>query len=334
VNERRLTISSASLLTLTLAAHAHAHAHASAAHGVATETPRVDETCTADALFAEARVGLTQGSPALQKYLRSTLRDAALLTSDDVLLRELARTEDPAMIEALGSAIAHKAETVGSARLVSSLLKRAAHDPDPAQRAAAVRALKGTGSVELMRGAGAAVDYNGLIRDEAPEVRSAVVENLVIEDDDVYSGHSAEFAEAAFEAAAVASDKAAAARIIGETSSENVSVERARALSRLLDDDDPAMRKASARALGGVSPMHAADALSTLVARYRSEDDLDARREMLASIARLERVRAIPVLESLRSVDGRLVAEVDAWITVLRMGLPEWNLIEREKTRH
>lgn len=321
---RALTFAACAMLA-TSAAHA--------VEGASENEGPVNGACTPDVLFDEARAGLAKGSPALQKYLRDTLREAALITDDDVLLRALASEDDPAMIEALGSAIAHKAETTGDAKLVVDLLKRAAHDEDPAQRAAAVRALRGTGSTELMRGADAGVDYKGLIRDEAADVRSAVVENVVVEDDDVYSGHSAEFSEAAFAAATVADDKAAAARIISATSTETISDERRASLSRLLDDDDVTMRTASARALGGVSPAHASDAMSALVARYRSEEDLGARREMLTSIARLERARAIPVLESLRSVDARLIAEIDAWVAVLRMGLPEWALVEREKSR-
>jgi hypothetical protein len=57
------------------------------------------------------------------------------------------------------------------------------------------------------------------------------------------------------------------------------------------------------------------------------------RREILASLARLLRARAIPLLRSLRDVDERLASEIDAWIRVLQAGLPEWQLVLREKDR-
>jgi hypothetical protein len=293
-----------------------------------------DDACTPDALVQDARSGLRTGSPALKLYLRELLKEAALVTPNDVLLRQLEREDDAAMIEALGAALAHKAEMNEDPRLIAPLVTRAMRDEDPARRAAAVRALHGTGSVELMAGAGVDVDYADLIKDEAPAVRTAVVDNLIAEDDDVYSGHSAQLAEAAFVTAEATSDKGAAARIVAETSTEGIGAERARSLGRSLDDDDVRMRVAAARALGGVPPELAHDALRALVARYRSDDAIAVRREILSSIARLERTRAIPLLESLRSVDARLDAEIDAWVLVLKLGLPEWQLVVREKNRH
>lgn len=303
-------------------------AGAPAAAGAAEEAQ-----CTPDALFDDARAGLAKGSPALKRYLKALLADAALVMPNELLLKELEREDDPAMIEALGAAIAAKAEAVEDPKLVAGLLKRAVQDEDPARRAAAVRALRGTGSVELMQAAGVDVDYARLVRDEAPEVRAAVVDNLVVEDDDVYSGHDGAFAEEALRVAEAAEDPAVAARLIAETSTEAIGPDAARGLSRTLDADAPALRSAAARALGGVSPPQAEDALASLVARYRAEPDVEVRRAILASIARLGRARAIPVLESLRPVDPRLSSEIDAWIAVLQRGLPEWSLILREKAR-
>lgn len=290
-------------------------------------------TCNVDTLFDDARAGLAAGSPALRRYLRELLVEAALVTPDEVLLRQLEREDDPAMIEALAAALANKAETVGDATLVAGLLKRALQDTDPARRAAAVRGLKGTGSVELMRASGTDVDYERLIRDESPEVRAAVVENLVVEDEDVYSGHSAELSEAALAVAAASEDKAAAARLIEQTSTEAIGSEAVTALTATLEDEDPSLRAAAARALGGVSPANGKAAVPELLARYRTDDDLDVRRAILGSLARLERTRAVPHLTALRPVDARLHGEIDAWIAVLEMGLPEWHLIVREKSR-
>lgn len=307
-------------------------ASAALAVPLAVSTPPT-KGCDADALLADARAGFARGSPALQRYLRNLLIEAALVTPNEVLLAQFDREQDPALIEALGAALAHKAETVGDARLITSLLKRAVQADDAAVRAAAVRALRGTGSVELMEEAQAGVDYRRLILDEAPAVRAAVVDNLIAEDAEVYSGHSAELAEAALAVARVAEDREAAARLLAGTSSEGLGADAARELSRALRDDHPSMRAAAARSLGGLAPSLAPAARSALVARYHFEEELEVRRAILAGLARLERARGIPLLQSLRAVDPRLSSEVDAWIGVLALGLPEWALTEREKSR-
>lgn len=302
-----------------------------AAHG--SERAPARDHCSPEALFAEASAGLRDGSPALQRYLRNLLQEAALITPNDVLLQRLRDEDDPAMLEALGAAVAHKAETMDEPSLVAGLLGRAARDGDPALRAAAVRALRGTGSVELMANAAVDVDYLRLVRDPAPQVREAVVENLVVEDDDVYSGHSAELSEAAFAVARQADDAAVRARLVAAISTERIGADTAAWLTLTLHDDQRGVRVAAAQALGGVGPEHAGSARAALVARYLVDDDVEVRRAMLAALARLERARAIPILETLRTVDARLDAEVDAWIAVLRLGLPEWSLVVRERGR-
>lgn len=290
--------------------------------------------CTPDALFADAREGLASGSPALRRYLRSLLVEAALVMPNDELRRRFEREDDPAMIEALGAALAQKAQSTDDPSLVQGVLARAVQDGDPARRAAAVRALRATGSVELMAANGGDVDYARLIKDGAAEVRDAVVDNLIAEDREVYSGHSQELSEASLEAAFAAEDGALTAKLLGAVSTQEVGKEAGRALARALDDDEALVRAASARALGGLSPKTAGeDTVAMLVARYRSDDDLAVRRAILESIARLQRQRAIPVLLSLRPVDPRLQPEIDAWVAVLQRGLPEWSLILRELGR-
>jgi hypothetical protein len=91
------------------------------------------------------------------------------------------------------------------------------------------------------------------------------------------------------------------------------------------------MQLAAARALGGVSPSLAGDARTALLAQFYATGDVELRRAILWSLARLERARAIPVFESLRPIDPRLEPDLDAWIAVLQRGLPEWALIERER---
>jgi HEAT repeat protein len=293
------------------------------------------QQCTPDALFDEARAGLQHGSPALKRYLAQLMREAALEMPTELWIRAIERETDPAMLEVLGSALAAKAEQLEEPSLVAALLKRTIAGDDPALRAAAVRSLRGAASVELMAAqkAGVDVDYQRLIKDESPQVRAAVVENLINEDDAVYSGHDRAMSEAALDAAFASDDAAVAAQVIAGVSTEAIGADAAQKLARALDDDSPALRAAAARALGGLSPAVRGETSDVLVARYRRDDQLEVRTAILESLARLERQRAIPTLMSLRPVDVRLEREIDAWVRVLSLGLPEWALIVREKNR-
>lgn len=302
---------------------------AAPAHALTEDAPQ----CTAEGLFADVRAAMKIGSPAMRRYVTKLMREAALVLPSELLLEELAREHDPAVIEVLGAALVAKAETLDDTRLVAAILARALQDDDPAQRAAAVRALRGSGSVELMEANGGEIDYPRLIGDAAADVRTAVVGNLVAEDRDVYSGHSQELSEAALRTAFSTDDVTAAAALLSQVSTEGVGPEAARSLLRGLDAERCELRAASARALGGLSPSAAGDAATALVARYRSDDDAVVRRAILESLARLERQRAIPTFESLRAIDTRLDGEIAAWIAVLRLGLTEWPLILREKSR-
>jgi hypothetical protein len=294
-----------------------------------------DQQCTPDALFDEARAGLQHGSPALKRYLAQLMREAALEMPTELWIRAIERETDPAMLEVLGSALAAKAEQLEEPGLIEALLKRAIASDDPALRAAAIRSLRGAASVELMAAqkAGVDVDYARLIKDEAPQVRAAVVDNLINEDDAVYSGHDRAMSEAALEAAFACDDPAVTAQVIAGVSTEAVGANAAKKLARTLDDDSPALRAAAARALGGLSPTVRGDMRDVLVAQYRRDEQLEVRTAILESLARLDRQRAIPTLTSLRPVDARLEREIDSWVRVLSLGLPEWALIVREKTR-
>lgn len=326
-----MTKRTTTLLTRCLLACAMAGSSSAGATAEEPNAPVAEDRCDTASLIEASRVGFDRGSPALKRYLRALWLEAALQLPDEELLRAFEREHDPQVLEALGAALARKAETVERPGLIATVLRRAVQDADPALRSAAVRSLRGTGSVEMMAQAGVGVDYRRLIGDAAPEVRQAVVDNLRVEDREVYSGHSAELSEAALAVAQVAEDKEAAARIVTELSTEALGAESARWLGRALGDDDASMQLAAARALGGVSPELGADARGALMARFFASEELELRRTILASLARLERARAIPLFASLRPIDPRLDGDIDAWIAVLQRGLPEWALIERER---
>jgi hypothetical protein len=287
--------------------------------------------CEAAWTIDAARAGLAQGSPAYRTYLRALLKENALGMPIDQLLEAVGAEQDPATLEALGAALATRAGFDEDPGLIQPLLDRAMYDADPALRAAAVRGLRATGSVETMATLGDAVSYETLVRDPAPEVRAAVADNLVAENRDVYGGRDERIANAAARVAAASPDPAVAGKILAEISMERASPETVADLAGWLDADDPRLRAGAALALGS-SPPSGVD-VDALVDRYRRDGDAEVRKAILVAVARLGQARAIPTLKSLRGVAPELDPEIDAWIAALGLGLQEWHLIVREKQR-
>ena len=130
-----------------------------------------EAACPVGWMIDAARAGFASGSPAYRAYLAALLKESALTVPLDELTRAVAGERDPALLEALGAALAARASYDENPALVQTLLDRSVMDGDPALRAAAVRALRATGSVETMTALGDAVTYADLVRDPAPEVR-------------------------------------------------------------------------------------------------------------------------------------------------------------------
>ncbi|RKG66241.1 hypothetical protein D7V80_20390 [Corallococcus sp. CA054B] len=289
--------------------------------------------CTVEGMLDEVRVAMQTGSPAYRKYARLRLKEAAIAMSPETLGRAVSQERDPAVLEAVGAALATKASNAQKPELLQPLLSRASQDADPGLRAAAVRALQGSPSVEFMAKNGDVVTYEQLVRDSAPEVRQAVVENLVTESAGIYFGHNPELAEAAVKVATATDDPALARRLLGEVSMEAASPEVVRKLTQQLRSEDAGLRAAAAKALGGVPGSESAGARRSLTSLYRSDSDLAVRKSALEGLARLGQSSARPLLESLRGVDRRLDPEIDAWQSALQKNLQEWHLILREKQR-
>jgi hypothetical protein len=296
-------------------------------------TPLKPATCTVESMLDDVRAALKGGSPALQRYVKWRLKEAALAMPADALLAALAREGDPAVLEALGGALATKASNAESPALVQPLLARASGDADPALRAAAVRGLRGVPSVEFMEKNGGVVTYEQLVRDASPEVRAAVAENLVSESADVYSGHDRRVSEAAVATAAAAEDPAVAAKLLGEVSMEAVGPGAVEQVTKRLRAEDPKLRAAAATALGGVPGASSEGARRSLVDLYKNDRDPAVRKAALQGITRLGMSGSRPVLESLRGVDRGMDPEIDAWLSALSLNLQEWELLLREKQR-
>ncbi|HLL55808.1 MAG TPA: HEAT repeat domain-containing protein [Myxococcaceae bacterium] len=289
-------------------------------------------TCSLASMLDDVRGGLKSGSPAYRNYLLKQLKEAAFLMPASELRAAFERERDPAMVEALGAALASKASREPDAKMISPLLARATRDPDPAARAAAVRGLRGIGSVEMMAKTREAT-YAQLVRDASPEVREAVAGNLIHENSQIYFGHDKDVSEMAIQAAEASQDPAITARLLKEVSMEQVGPQAVRALERQLGASDPTVRAAAATALGGVPGPEVAGARGRLVDLYRAERDPAVRKAVLESIARLGFQSSLPALESLRGVDPTLTPEIDAWTAALKKNLQEWSLLKREKQR-
>jgi hypothetical protein len=293
--------------------------------------PEEPALCEMDWVLDAARTGLGQGSPAYKKYLRALLKEAALTMSTDELRAAVAAERDPAALEALGAALATRASYDEDPTLLQVLLERAARDSDPRMRAAALRGLRATGSVESMTSFDDSLGYEALVRDPSPEVRAVVADNLVAENQEVYGGRDARVADTAARVAAASPDPDLAQRLLSTISMEQASADTVAGLRRTLGAEDPKLRAGAALALGSAPPDSSTPDL--LVGQFHRERDLEVRKAILHALARFGQATAIPILESLRGAGPELDAEIEAWLAALRLGLQEWHLIVREKVK-
>ncbi|HEU4413114.1 MAG TPA: hypothetical protein VFS43_48180 [Polyangiaceae bacterium] len=290
------------------------------------------EPCSLPGMVDDLRAALHDGSPALQKYQKFLLKEAAMRVPPERLRAAFAAERDPGVLEALGAAIASRASNAGEPAAFAPVVERARRDADPALRAASLRGLRGFGSVEAMAASGR-TSYADFARDPAPEVRQAAAENLLHESQKVYFGHERAVSEAAVEAAAALADPALAAKLLAGTSMEQAGPAAVEKLVEKLSADDAGLRAAAAKALGDVSAAQAGAAQRALLERYRAEPEREVRAAILEGLAHLGLGAAAPTLESLRGVDPALAPEIDAWLKALATGLQEWSLIVREKQR-
>ena len=295
--------------------------------------PLRQTTCSFTGMVQELRGALKTGTPAYRKYVLAQLKMAAKAMPADELLAMVGQEREPDVLEALGAALVSKAGFVEDPSLVQPLLQRAQGDSDPNLRAAALKGLRATGSVDLMSKNGNVVTYEQLIRDPAPAVREAVVANLVEENAKVYFGHDKAVSETAVNTALASSDPELTAKLLREVSMEQVGSDTVGKLKGQLRAEHPGVRAASATALGGVPGAESTGATRSLVELYRTEKDPAVRKAALEGLARLGLSGAKPTLQSLRGVAPALDPEIDAWLAALSLNLQEWDLLLREKQR-
>jgi hypothetical protein len=288
--------------------------------------------CSLAVLIDGLRAAMKDGSPALQSYMKALLKESALRLSIPELHAAFAAERDPKVVEALGVALATRASNVGEPAIIEPLLQRARGDADAVLRAAALRGLKGVGSVEMMEKVGRG-SYADFVRDPAPEVRAAAADNLIFESAEVYFGHERAVSEAAVKAAAASRDPVLAAKLLAGMSMEQVGSRTVGTLVEKLASGATELRAAAARALGGVPGAEAERATRALVERYRIEVERGVRAAILEGLVQLGLGGARPTLESLRNIDPALAPEIDAWLRVLAMNLQEWSIVLREKQR-
>jgi HEAT repeat protein len=298
-----------------------------------TRSPPRTVTCSYPALIEDLRAALKTGTPELQRYMKEVLKEASLGMPPEELIAAIERERDPAVLEALGASLAVRASNTVDPKLLRPLLLRAMNDDDPSVRAAAVRGLRGIGSMEAVAANAGVASYEQIIRDPTPEVREAAVANITYESEKVYFGHHAPATEAALSVAMASSDPEVTAKLLREVSMEQASAEGVRKITQQLRSDSPSLRSAAAIALGGVPASQALGARSSLQELYRNERDPNVRKAILQSLARLGLATAVPTLEALRGVDASLAPEIDAWIRALKLPVQEWSLIQREKER-
>lgn len=286
------------------------------------------ETCSLEGLLARIRQGMGSKSPAYKRYLGTLLRESAATLSLAELQTAFEREYDPVMVEHLAAALVARTERGLEDEAMQGVARRALGDRDPALRAASVRAMRQTGALERTGDM-----YERLMRDPSPEVRQEAATNLITDNLEVYGGRNGPAADTAVAAAEASSDPDVTARILGKLMTGEVSADSARKLEQLLGSDSARVRAAASTALGGVPAAEMASARQTLEAQYRAETNLEARKAMLESIARLGFSSAVPELKRLRNVEPRLAPEIDAWTRVLEMNLQEWTLIQSAHQR-
>ncbi|MFP2926750.1 hypothetical protein ACLESO_16380 [Pyxidicoccus sp. 3LG] len=289
--------------------------------------------CELTSLLDEYRKG--RASPAYRRYVREQLKGRVETLPEATLWSRLTSERDPELLAVVAEAWVLRYSLDGKPPVLERLVKHLGQEKDPALRATLVRALVHTGEpstqllgIRVMKGQDM---YRDWVKDPAPAVRAAVVENFR-EEAARNSGRYRDVAERAVSLASVATDPSTAAGLLTSTSIEATGSAAVAQVRRLLQTSEHAeVRAAAARALGTSPVSELSASLDALAARYPMETNGSARTALLESISRLGLSRAVPVLERLRDVDPSTRAEVDDWLALLAERPQTWELLDKAR---
>lgn len=288
--------------------------------------------CELDSLVEEYRQG--KGSPAYRHYVMEQLRGLLENLPAEQLWAKVEAEQDPEVLEALSSLWVMRFNLTGDRGVLERVLEKAGRETDPARRAVMVRSLKASdepASEVLAKGASTRNAYREWVKDPAPEVREAVVDNLTAEAARNF-GRFQGVAEQAVALASEAGDPKTAAGLLGASSIEAARAPAVDSVRQLLrSSEHPEVRAAAAKALGTVSVSESERTMKALTERYATENSREVRGAILESIARLGLSNAVPVLRKLEGVDPGMDGELDTWLALLASQPQTWSLLLHDK---
>ncbi|MCP3136504.1 HEAT repeat domain-containing protein [Pyxidicoccus xibeiensis] len=275
--------------------------------------------CELSTLLDEYRAG--KASPAYRRYVREQLRGLVESLPEAPLWSRLKSERDPDLLGLVAEAWVLRYALDGEPAVLERLVEHLGQEQDPVLRATLVRSLAHTGEpstqllgIKVLKGRDV---YRDWVKDPAPQVRAAVVENFREEAARNF-GRYRDVAERAISLASVAEDPTTAAGLLTSTSIEAVRSPAVAQVRGLLQSSEHARVRASAARALATSPVSELSAsLEALAARYTLETDPGVRTALLESLSRLGLSRAVPVLRRLRDVDPATRAEVDGWLALL-----------------
>jgi hypothetical protein len=289
--------------------------------------------CDLKTLVKELRKG--RASPAYQRYVREQMRGFLESLPAEPLWSQLVAERDPEVLGLLAEAWVKRYTRDRNPRVLERLVNHLQGEREPALRASMVRAFRHTGepSTELLgRSVLKGRDvYAAWVKDQAPEVRQAVVENAREEAARNF-GRFQGVAEKAVALAVEATDPKVKAGLLTASSLEAVRAPAVAQVRELLEKGEaPEVRAAAAKALGTVPVAQAGVSMQALSGRYAAESNRQVRSAILESIARLGLGKAVAVLQKLRGVDASMQSEVDHWLTLLASNPQTWALLEKDR---
>lgn len=286
--------------------------------------------CSASELLDQLRSTEAKSSPALRSYLSEKLRLVIGVAGPDEAARLFAAENDPVALEAIGAAMTASEDPL----LLAAFGARLDAETDPELRASMVRSIgeAAASGDDVLAQAGAQSSYSTLIRDPAPEVRSAIAKNLKSEIA-ASSGTDPASTSAALLVASAAEDSVSQAAILASVNLQGATAKDLDRVRALISSDSREVSAAAVRALGSGPPAQNNALTEELIELFAKSSNLAVRRAILEALARLKFADAVPILQSLKLQGDDVDRDIDNWIAALSRGWQYWQQIAREKQR-